>query len=87
MNNQDVVERLDILISLLVPKFVEDKYPLKGIGIDILRFADAEHTVDDIIKKIKKSRPVVDNTISKLRGMGLIKSISKNGKTYYIRLI
>jgi DNA-binding transcriptional ArsR family regulator len=87
MNNQEVIERLEILISLLLPKFGEEKYPVKGLGVEIMRLADADHTVEDIMKKVKKSRPVIDNTISKLRSMGLIKSISKNGKTYYIRLV
>jgi hypothetical protein len=87
MNNQEMVERLDILISLLLPKFSESKYPIKGIGVEILRLADADHSVEEMMKKLKKSRPVIDNTISKLRSLGLIKSITKNGKTYYVRLV
>ena len=87
MNNQEVIDRLDILISLMLPKFDETKYSVKGLGVEILRLADADNTVEDIMKKLKKSRPVVDNTISKLRALGLIKSISKDSKTYYIRLI
>lgn len=86
MNNLEAIERLDILIALMIPKFDENKYPVKGLGIEILKLADAENTVEDIMKKLKKTRPVIDNTISKLRSMGLIKSISKNNKTYYIRL-
>lgn len=87
MNNQEVIERLDILISLMLPKFDESRYPVKGLALDILQLADAEHTVEEMIKKLKKKRPLIDNAISKLRGLGLLKSISKNGKTYYIRLI
>lgn len=87
MNNQELVERLDILITLMLPKFEEQKYPVKGLAVDILRLADSEHTVDDMLKKLKKSRPSVDNAISKLRSLGLIKSVFKNGKTFYIRLI
>jgi len=87
MNSPEVIERLDILISLLLPKYDEIKYPIKGLGVEILRLADADNTVEDMMKKLKKTRPVIDNTISKLRSLGLIKSISKNSKTYYIRLI
>jgi len=87
MNNQEVVERLDILISLMIPKFDENKYPLKGLGVEILKLADADNTVEDMMKKLGKGRPVIDNAISKLRSLGLVKSISKNNKTYYIRLI
>lgn len=86
MNNQEVVERLDILISLLLPKFDASKYPVKGLGLDILHLCDAEHTVKDIMKKLKKERPIIDQTISKLRSQGLLKSIVKNSETYYIRL-
>jgi hypothetical protein len=87
MNTPEVIERLDILISLLLPKYDESIYPVKGLGVEILRLADADNTVEDMVKKLKKTRPVIDNTISKLRSLGLIKSISKNNKTYYIRLI
>ena len=59
MNNQEVAERLDILISLLLPKFSEEKYPVKGLGVEIMRLADAEHTVEDIMKKLKKQDPLL----------------------------
>lgn len=87
MNNQETIERLDILISLMIPKFESHKYPIKGIGLDILKLADAEHSVDDMMKKLKKPRATIDQTISKMRSQGLIKSIVKNSRTYYIRLI
>jgi len=87
MSDQEVIERLDVLISLLIPKFDESKYPLKGLAIEILKLANAENTVEDMVKKLAKNRAVIDNAISKLRSIGLIKSISKNGKTYYIRLV
>jgi predicted transcriptional regulator len=86
MNNQELVERLDILISLLTPKFEPSKYNIKGLGLDILKLADADNTVEDMMKKLRKKRPIIDQTLSKLRTQGLIKSISKNSKTYYIRI-
>jgi hypothetical protein len=87
MNNQEVVERLDILISLMIPQFKPDKYQIKGLGLDVLKLADAEHSVEDMVKKLKKPRTVIDPILSKLRTQGLIKSISKNSKTFYIRLL
>lgn len=87
MNNQEVVERLDILISLMIPQFENGKYAIKGIGLEILKYSDAEHSVDDMMKKLKKPRTVIDPILSKLRSQGLIKSITKNSKTFYIRLL
>ena len=86
MTNEEVIERLDILISLSVPAFNEAKYPVTGLGLEVLRYADASHTVDDICKKIKKPRTAVDTILSRLRAKGLVKSVVKSSKTYYIRL-
>ena len=87
MNNQEVVERLDILISLMIPQFESNKYQIKGLGLDILKLADAEHSIEDMVKKLKKPRTIIDPLLSKLRAQGLVKSISKNSKTFYIRLL
>lgn len=87
MNNQEVVERLDILISLMIPKFESARYQIKGLGLDILKLCDAEHPVEDMMKRLKKPRTTIDQTLSKLRLQGFIKSISKNSKTFYIRLL
>jgi hypothetical protein len=87
MNNKEVVERLDILISLLLPRFDPGKYSVKGIGMEILKMADGGHTVEDMTKKLKKSRQIIDNTLSKLRTQGLVRSITLDSKTYYIRLL
>lgn len=89
MNNshKEIITRLDILITLLIPRFEKDKYSIKGIALDILRLADGEHTVDDMMKEIKKPRQIIDNNLSKLRKHGLVKSISKEGRNYYVRLL
>ncbi|HEY5748606.1 MAG TPA: hypothetical protein VIU12_21195 [Chryseolinea sp.] len=86
-NKPEIVERLDILISLMIPRFNKDKYQLKGLPLDVLELCDAEKTVENMVKTLKKSRPLINNALSKLRSQGLIKSISKNSKTYYIRLL
>jgi hypothetical protein len=84
--NKDVVERLDILISLMIPHFSEEKYDIKGLGLDILRLSDGDHSIEEMVKKLKKGRNLIDPVLSKLRSKGLIKSIIKDSKTYYIRL-
>jgi hypothetical protein len=86
-NNQEIIERLDILISLMIPRFDKDKYKLKGLALDVLELCDGESAVETMMKSLKKSRPLIDNALSKLRSQGLIKSISKKSKIYYIRLL
>lgn len=83
----EIIERLDTLIYLLMPRFDRVKYSIRGLGLDVLELCDAEHTVESMVKILKKSRPSIDNTLSKLRSQNLIKSISRNSKTYYIRLL
>ncbi len=86
-NKPEIVERLDILISLMIPRFSRDNYELKGLPLDVLELCNAENTVENMVKALKKTRPLIDNALSKLRSQGLVKSISKNSKTYYIRLL
>lgn len=82
---KQIIERLDILISLNIPPFKEEEYP-KGFAIDLLKLCDGENTTHDIVKKTGKSRNQVDVTLNKLRNLNLIKSISKDNKTYHIRV-
>lgn len=49
--NEDILERLDILISLSIPKFDEAKYPITGLGLEILKLCNGEHTLDDLVKE------------------------------------
>jgi hypothetical protein len=86
MSEQDIIERMDALVCLLLPPFDESKYNLKGIPIQVLKLCDYEHSVNDMINIIKKPRAQIDNALSKLRKEGYIKSISRNGSNVYLRL-
>lgn len=86
MSEKEIVERLDVLISLTIPRFIESNYQEKGVQVDILKLCDFENTSDDMARKLKKSRNRIDVNLSKLRSKGLIKSVLKNGTTVYVRL-
>lgn len=81
-----ILEKLDIIISLMIPSFSNNNHDLKGLALDVLKLCDYENTVTDMVKKLRKGRPQIDNSLSKLRGMGLIKTVQKNESTVYVRL-
>ena len=78
-----IVDRLNILIELSVP-------PPKTEGMGkteakVLELCDMKNTVDDMMKKLKKTRNVIDVRLHSLRKKGLIRSIKLGKKTYYVR--
>ena len=64
--NQEIIERLDILIPLMIPRFDKDKYQLKGLALDVFELCDGKCAVETMVKSLKKSRPLIDNALSKL---------------------
>lgn len=86
MKDTELIERLDAIITLLIPKYFEDHYEFGGLPLQVMELCDFDHSVQDMMKKLKKSRPVIDNALSKLRKDGFIKSMIKDDKTVYIRL-
>jgi len=86
MSEKEIVERLEVLITLMIPPFNEGKYQEKGLQLDILRVCDFENTVEDMERKLKKSRNIINVNLSRLRSKGLIRSASKDGSIVYLRL-
>ena len=86
MSEQDIIDRMDAILSLLLPPFDETKCNLRGLPLQVLKLCDYEHTVTDMVKVTKKSRAQVDNALSKLRKEGYIKTLTKNGLNVYVRL-
>ena len=86
MNEKTIVERLDVLISLMIPSFDSSKYEERGVQLDVLELCNFENTVEDMVKKLKKTRNRIDVNLSKLRSKGLIRSVPKNDKTVYVRI-
>ena len=80
---EEIVDRFDILIELSVP-------PLNTEGLGkteakILELCDMKHTANDMKKKLKKTKNLIDVTLHKLRSKGLIRSIKVGKKTYHVR--
>jgi hypothetical protein len=84
MESIEILEKLDVIISLLIPPYKQEKYT---IGHDVLPYCDGQHTADDIARKTKKSRASVHKAIQRLRKSFIIKNITKDSQTYYIRLL
>lgn len=80
---EEIVDRLNVLIELSVP-------PLKTEGLGkaeakVLELCDMKHTANDMMKKLKKTRNMIDFTLHKLRDKGLIRSIRIGKKKYHVR--
>jgi len=78
-----IVDRLDILIELSVP-------PPKTEGMGkteakVLELCDIKHTANDMMKKLKKTRTLIDVTLHNLRSKGFIRSVKVGKKTYHVR--
>ena len=81
-----VVERLDVLIHLSIPAYTETNYNFSGLPVKIIELCDFEHTRNDIISKLGKPANQIDPALTKLRQSGIIRSVIKNQKTYYVRV-
>lgn len=78
-----IVDRLNILIELSVP-------PPKTEGLGkteakVLELCDMKHIANDMMKKLKKTKNLIDVTLHNLRSKGLIRSIKVGKKTYHVR--
>ena len=83
---KQIVDRLDVLIHLSIPTYSESNYDFSGLAVRIIELCDFEHTRNDIIKKISKPANQVDPALTKLRQSGIIRSVIKDQKTYYVRV-
>lgn len=77
-----VIERLDALIVLLLPPAPGERDTDEA---RVLCQCDFGHTRDQIAAEICKPKSVVDPILSRLRRAGHIRSVSRSGKTVYIR--
>jgi hypothetical protein len=77
-----VVERLDALIILLLPRVPEGK---RTDETRVLEYCDFGHTREQIATEIGKATSVVDPILSRLRKAGRIRSMARNGQTVYLR--
>lgn len=83
----EISEKLDIIISLMIPPFSKESYELKGeTQLAVLKLCDLNHTQDDMTKKLQKTKKSISRAIEKLTENDLIKSIRKEDKVVYLRL-
>jgi DNA-binding MarR family transcriptional regulator len=84
---EEISEKLDIIISLMIPPFSEEKYDLKGdTQLAVLKLCDLNHTQKDISKKLGKTKKSIERAIQKLMAANLIKSVHKDNEVVYLRL-
>jgi len=83
---QGVCDRLDVVISLLMPSAVHNADAPKGLQLDIFKMCDYEHTTEDIRKAVNKSPKHVVKELSLLRSKGMIRTVDRDGQQVHVRL-
>lgn len=81
-----VLSRLDVLISLLLPRMTKYAGEKSDLQRKILALCDYEHTSDEISKATKKTPNHVIKELSLLRSRGLVKTMKRDGRLVYVRL-
>lgn len=84
---EEINEKMDIIISLMIPPFSEDRYELKGeTQLKVLKLCDLKHTQQDMVKKLGKTKKSISRAIEELSKKNLIRSVHKEDKFVYLRL-
>jgi len=78
-----VVERLDALIYLFLPPIPEAKQTDER---RVLELCDYGHTREEIAKDVGKPFSTIDPILSSLRKASRIRSVSRDGRTVYVRV-
>jgi hypothetical protein len=81
-----VCDRLDVIISLLMPPVTRRTETPKGLQLDILRLCDFDHTTEDIRRTVNKSLKHVTKELSLLRSKGIIRTVRRDGRLVHFRL-
>ncbi len=84
---KDIKNQLEIIISLMVPAFSEEKYGIqKGTQLDVLKLCDLRYTQQEMASKLKKTKKAIERAIENLNSRDLIRSVKKGNRTVYLRL-
>lgn len=81
-----LVQRLDTLISLMVPPLSHFEDVAGGLQHQVLALCDHEHTAADIQKATGKSGGHVSKELSVLRSKGLVKTVRRGDRIVHIRV-
>lgn len=82
----DVVDRLDTLIAVLMPPAGDSRGAATGLAADILTLCDHEHENEDITQAVGKSSNHVKKELSLLRTKGLIKTVRRGDRQVHVRV-
>jgi hypothetical protein len=83
---QDLCDRLDAIIYLLLSPAIKNPDPPKGLGLQILSLCDYEHTTDDICRAVSKTPKHVAKELSLLRTKGMIRTVKRDKRQVHIRV-
>jgi len=81
-----VCDRLDVVISLLIPPAIRHTDPFKGLQLDILKLCDYDHTTEEIRNVVNKTIAHVAKELSLLRSKGMIRTVQRDGKQVHVRI-
>ncbi len=79
-----LIEQNEVLIQLSIPRYVRPEKVTdesRALGL-----CDFQHTRKEIVRKLGKPQGRVDVILNGLRKAGRIRSVTKEGQTYYVRL-
>lgn len=83
---QEIIERLDVLIALSMPNANDESGTVSGLAHQVLELCNYENTTDDIVKITKKTKNHVNKELSKLRSDGRIKTVKRGERNVHIRI-
>ena len=84
---KSLCDRLDVVISLLMPAAVRNTDPPRGLQLEILKLCDYDHTTDDIREAVNKSSKHVGKELSLLRSKGMIRTVRRDNRQVHVRTL
>lgn len=82
----DVVSRLDVLITMLMPPPAQFVGRATGLQVKILERCDYEHTSAEIGKALGKTKGHIHKELSVLRSKGLVRSANRGDRQVHVRV-
>ena len=83
---EDIVDRLDTLITVMMPSSTDGGNSATGLAEKILRLCDYDHETDEIRKSVGKSSNHVNKELTLLRKKGLVKTVRRGKRQVHVRL-
>ncbi len=84
--NDAIIERLDLMISLLVRRADEAGDDRRGLPCEILKLCDYDHTTDEIAQKLGKKKGHIHKELCVLRTAGRIRTVKRGVRVVHVRI-